>query len=206
MRAVPDNSQDDGQSPGRACGDQVEELVNIISQRQRFFRLLAIRHLGNVADAEDAVQDAFLSAIRHLNQFKGKAQLSTWLTAIVINSARMKLRRRQRQPQISMDYGVQEQQGDGPVERQPDLRPNPEEIYLRRERVQLVVRMSTQLSPVVRKAFQLREMDGLSLRETARILGLPGGTVKAQTSRARNKLQRVARDNLAMNRGAAKLQ
>ena len=50
--------------------------------------------LGNIADAEDVVQDAFLSAFTHLDQFRGQAKMSTWLTAIVINAARMKLRQR----------------------------------------------------------------------------------------------------------------
>src|SRR5271168_5415589 len=63
----------------------------------------AYRHLGNAADAEDAVQDALLSAYKHLDQFQGQAQMSTWLTAIVTNSARMKLRRRPRLTNLSLD-------------------------------------------------------------------------------------------------------
>src|SRR6185437_13690201 len=76
--------------------EAMEELASIITQRQSLFRLIALRYLRNPADAEDAVQDAFLSAVRHLKQFKRQAQLSTWLTAIVTNSARMKLRQRRR--------------------------------------------------------------------------------------------------------------
>src|SRR5580700_10238848 len=56
----------------------------------------AFHILGNAADAEDAVQDALLAAYTHLNQFKGQAQISTWLTTIVLNCARMQLRRRSR--------------------------------------------------------------------------------------------------------------
>src|SRR5579864_7861345 len=73
---------------------RVQELTDIITSHSLCFRRVALRHLGNVADAEDAVQDAFLSALTHVDQFKGKAKMSTWLTTIVINSARMKLRRR----------------------------------------------------------------------------------------------------------------
>jgi DNA-directed RNA polymerase specialized sigma24 family protein len=63
--------------------------------RSRFCRS-AFRYLGNAADAEDAVQDALLSAYKHLSEFRGQARISTWLSAIVIDSARMQLRRRQR--------------------------------------------------------------------------------------------------------------
>ena len=73
---------------------RVQEITDVISSHSLRFRRIALGHLGNSADAEDAVQDALLSALRHVDQFKGRAKMSTWLTAIVINSARMKLRRR----------------------------------------------------------------------------------------------------------------
>src|SRR5881275_1553334 len=72
----------------------VEELTNIFVDRWQSLYRIAMRQLENVADAEDAVQDAFLSAYKHLDQFKRQARMSTWVTTIVINSARMKLRRR----------------------------------------------------------------------------------------------------------------
>jgi len=75
----------------------VQELTNIFVDRWQSLYRIAMRQLENRADAEDAVQDAFLSAYTHLDQFKGQARMSTWLTTIVINSARMKLRRRPRQ-------------------------------------------------------------------------------------------------------------
>lgn len=72
----------------------VEELINIFADRWQSLYRIAMRQLENGADAEDAVQDAFLSAYTHLDQFKRQARMSTWVTTIVINSARMKLRRR----------------------------------------------------------------------------------------------------------------
>ena len=68
---------------------RVQELTDVISSHSLRFRRIALGHLGNAADAEDAVQDALLSALRHVDQFKGRAKMSTWLTAIVINSARI---------------------------------------------------------------------------------------------------------------------
>jgi RNA polymerase sigma factor (sigma-70 family) len=86
------------------CGpcDIREMDVLLLRYGPRFYRS-AFRSLGNAADAEDAVQDAMLSAYKHLSQFRRQARISTWLTAIVINSARIQLRRRLRQPHISLD-------------------------------------------------------------------------------------------------------
>ena len=189
----------------QSCDNAMEELTNVIAQRQNLFRLIALRHLGNLADADDAIQDAFLSAVRHLKQFKRQAQMSTWLTAIVTNSARMKLRQRRRFMQTFLDQGMGEEHAYVLEERLFDHRPNPEEICQRRERTQLVIGMATQLSPVLREAFRLRDMDGLSVREAANLLGVSGGTVKAQTVRARTKLQRLAQDRMTIARRAVRL-
>ena len=72
----------------------IRELTDLIASHSPRFRRIALAHLGEAADAEDAVQDALLAALTHVDQFRGQAKMSTWLTAIVINSARMKLRRR----------------------------------------------------------------------------------------------------------------
>src|SRR5467141_1093905 len=74
--------------------ERAQELDNVVSRYLPVFYKRAFRFLGNATDAEDAVQDALLSAYKHLGQFRGQAQLSTWLTTIVTNAARMQLRRR----------------------------------------------------------------------------------------------------------------
>jgi RNA polymerase sigma-70 factor, ECF subfamily len=121
------------------------------------FRRVALRFLGNIADAEDAVQDAFLSAFTHLDQFGGQAKMSTWLTAIVSNAARMKLRQRRPQTQISLDeaHGGQ----NLPLaEMVPDQQPNPEELCCRRELAGRLADATTQLPPTLRRTFQLRDL------------------------------------------------
>jgi RNA polymerase sigma factor (sigma-70 family) len=82
---------------------RVKDLTDVISSHSLRFRRLALRYLGNAADAEDAVQDALLSALTHVDKFKGRAKMSTWLTTIVIDSARMRLRRRLSRVQIALD-------------------------------------------------------------------------------------------------------
>ena len=78
------------------------ELQIVLSLRFPYFYRCAFRLLGNRADAEDAVQEALLAAHKHLHQFRGQSQLSTWLTAIVCNCARMQLRKRPRQVHMSL--------------------------------------------------------------------------------------------------------
>jgi len=100
-------------------------LTDVIVRHLARFRRIALRLLDNIADAEDAVQDAFLSAFTHLDQFRGQAKMSTWLTTIVINVARMKLRRRSPQAQISLDE-THGEQNLLLAEMLPDHQPNPE--------------------------------------------------------------------------------
>src|ERR1700716_3777973 len=94
----------------RISKNGTREMQDVLSRYLPSFYRRAYRYLGNAADAEDAVQDALLSAFKHLDQFKGEAQMSTWLTAIVTNSARMHLRRRPRQIHVSLDEKLTEEQ------------------------------------------------------------------------------------------------
>ena len=177
----------------------VQELTNIFVDRWQSLYRIAMRQLENRADAEDAVQDAFLSAYTHLDQFKGQARMSTWLTTIVINSARMKLRRRPRQVHVALSD--QSQDHDSVVlEMLRDRRPNPEEVSQSNELAERAQRFSILISPTLRRTFQLRAVNGLSIRDTAKILGVPNGTVKAQTARARGKLKLLMQNSVGRKR------
>lgn len=182
--------------------EQVQELTSLISHCRPRFHRIALRCLGDVADAEDAVQDAFLSAYRHLHQLKGQAQMSTWLTRIVINSARTKQRRRPRQLHISLDGPGREQDFQPILDGLPDRRPSPEEICRTWELAEYLAQLSTRLPPTLRRTFQLHDVNGSSVRESADILGVKESTVKAQASRARTKLKRLAQESLSGRRGA----
>jgi RNA polymerase sigma-70 factor, ECF subfamily len=153
----------------------------------------AYRYLSNAADAEDAVQDALLSAYKHLDQFRGQAQMSTWLVAIVSNCARMQLRRRPRQIHVSLNEQFGDEEGYTVSERLVDGAPSPEEEYRKAELHQRLMQFAEELSPTLRRAFQLRDLDGLTISEVAQILGVVDGTVKAQVARARAKLTRLVR-------------
>jgi RNA polymerase sigma-70 factor, ECF subfamily len=175
------------------CGSSARELQNVLSRRLTSFYKIAYRLLGNAADAEDAVQDALLAAYKHLDQFRGQSQMSTWITTIVCNCARMQLRRRPRQIHVALDERIRDKQDYSVLERLADSGRTPEDecrIYELNARVRT---FAAQLSPTLRRALQLRDVDGLSISETARILGVPSGTVKAQLARARAKLKDAMR-------------
>jgi RNA polymerase sigma-70 factor, ECF subfamily len=173
-------------------GNQEREMAEALSRHLPSFYRHAFRYLGNVADAEDAVQDALLSAHKHVSQFRGEARMSTWLTAIVINSARMQLRRRPRQTHVSLD----EHPDPGSYalsELLSDHKPSPAEECLRSDLAENVLQLARQLSPTLRTAFQLRHLDGLTIREMTDVLGVAEGTVKARVARARAKLRSLMR-------------
>ena len=175
-------------------------MEDVLSRRLPSFYRTAYRFLGNAADAEDAVQDALLSAYKNLDEFRGQSQLSTWLTSIVRNCARMQLRRRRRL-HLSLDEPISKDKEYSVSERLADNRANPEDECQENERKSRLRQLAAELSPALRRTFQLHELQGLSIHETASFLEVPVGTVKAQLSRARAKLTRSMRRSFARRRG-----
>jgi RNA polymerase sigma-70 factor, ECF subfamily len=171
------------------------EMAAILSRYLPSFHRHAFRYLRNAADAEDAVQDALLSAYKHVGQFRAEARMSTWLMAIVINSARMQLRRRPRQSHVSLDEHP-DHESYALAELLADQRPGPSEICLTSDLADNVLELTRQLTPILRSALQLRYLDGLSIREMTDILGVAEGTVKARIARARAKLRSLMRQTV----------
>jgi RNA polymerase sigma-70 factor (ECF subfamily) len=177
-----------------------QAIEDVLSRRLPSFYRTAYRFLGNAADAEDAVQDALLSAHKHLHEFRGQAQLSTWLTVIVKNCARMQLRRRPRHLHVSLDEPLSQEHEYTVSEQLADNRATPEDQCQEAELKVRLRELAAQLSPALRRTFEMRELQGLSIQETASILEVSEGTVKAQLSRARAKLTRSMRQGFALQR------
>ncbi len=177
-------------------GGRPGELHDVLAKSLPSLQRSAYRLLGNAAEAEDAVQDALLSACKHLDQFRGESQISTWLTAIVFNSARMRLRRRRRQVLVSLDERTGEDQQYSIADRLPSRGPNPEEEFRNYELTGHLQQSITRLSPTLLRTYQLCDMDGLSTREIGEMLGIPSGTVKARLARARKKLKLLMKSAL----------
>ncbi len=172
--------------------DELEQLVS--RELPRFYRQ-AYRQLDNAQDAEDAVQDAILSAYKNLSQFKGNAQLSTWLMAIVINAARMQ--RRRRRPVVSFEEQLSStEDGVTLLDTYEDSHPGPEEICADSEMRDLLARAISRLSPVSRRAIRVHYVEGMTAAEASVALGIPVGTIKAQLSRARARLAKLLRRQL----------
>jgi RNA polymerase sigma-70 factor, ECF subfamily len=200
MQATETHLESNWGADSSTRNDKTREMQDILSRYRPRFERSAYRNLGNAADAEDAVQDAMLAAYVHLDQFKGQAQMSTWLTSIVTNSARMQLRRRPRQIHVSLDEPLGELQEYPLTDRLPDSRPTPEDDFRTAELRGHIVQAVAQLSPPLQRTYRLCGLNGLSLKEAAHTLGVAEGTVKAQMSRARAKLTRLLRQALRLDR------
>jgi RNA polymerase sigma-70 factor, ECF subfamily len=172
---------------GRAMkGDSQAQDILFGRHRSRLYRL-ALRLLRSKEDAEDAVQDALLSAYRNLSSFEGRSLFSTWLTRIVVNAALVRMRRQRARPELFLgDVSPEEQ--FSVVNTLVDWRPDPEQMYSSVETRRLVEGALEELSPSIRLAFQLRELQGLSNMEAATLAGVQVGAFKSRISRARSQL------------------
>jgi len=147
----------------------------------------ALRVLGNTEDAEDALQDGLLSAYRNLKRFEGRSQFSTWLTRIVINAALMRRRSAKARPAVSLDEPPREDELPA-TERFADGGLTPEQVFENTEIREMLSENLDKLSPLLRTAFVLREVQGYSTGEAAKKLGVTENTLKARLWRARHQL------------------
>ena len=170
--------------------------------RARFVRM-AYSILQNKEDAEDAVQDAMLSAYLHMRMFEGRSAFTTWFTRIVMNAALM-LRRKRKSARVESlsDSGSVD---DAPwVERMPAPHPNPETLFAQEEACDLVDALLAKLNPLLRQAFTLSYHREMSSSEAAATLGVSTATFKSRVLRARRLLMQHAQRCLAApmrNRG-----
>jgi RNA polymerase sigma-70 factor (ECF subfamily) len=149
---------------------------------------VARRMMRSNEDAEDVVQESFQLAFMHLKSFKGDSRFSTWVSRIAINAALMKLRKKRRFWEVSLDEPAEgEQPSSGIDVEDQDL--DPEELYAQKERQRILSEAMNDLAPGMRKAIELRELGERSTEETARIMGISVGAVKARVFHGRRKLR-----------------
>src|SRR5579871_7009918 len=162
-------------------------VETLFTRYQRPLFQTALRVLGNAEEAEDALQDGLLSAYRNLKRFEGRSQFSTWLTRIVINAALMRRRSMKARPAVSLDEPAREDELP-PSERFADDSPDPEQVYAGTELREMINKNLDELSPLLKSAFVLREVQGYSTGEAAKTLGVTENTLKARLWRARHQL------------------
>jgi len=170
-----------------------------LASRPRFVAL-AYSILRNREDAEDAVQDALLSAYRHLRAFEGRSAFKTWFTRIVLNAALMI--RRKRKPLWTDSQRESSATDDTPwMERIPAAQPDPEMMYAKEETLQLIDVLLGRMSPLLRQAFTMTYYQEMSNEEAGALLGVTAGTFKSRLLRARRHLMNhAARSLLAPTR------
>jgi RNA polymerase sigma-70 factor (ECF subfamily) len=179
----------------RITQGDVEAFEQLMRSHNRMLFRTARAILRDDAEAEDALQEAYLRAYRAMGAFRGEAKLSTWLARIVANEALARRRKAVRRAEIvPIRAGVEQdelaQQADP---RSPE---GPADLAERRELRRLLEASIDGLSDSFRAVFVLRAVEGLSVEETAAALGLPEATVRTRFFRARGRLRKVLSPNL----------
>lgn len=156
-------------------------------ERPVFFSAVSI--LGNDADAEEVAQEALLKAFKNLGRFRQEAKFSTWLIQIVINEAKMKLRKDRRHLYESLDCGRETDEGDYIPTDFADWREIPSDA-LEQAELRSALQMALKALPEkYRTVLVLRDVQQMSITETAKVLGISEENVKTRTSRARLRMR-----------------
>lgn len=170
------------------AGDRAE-FARLVETYSTLIYRLAIKMLKDPQDAEDALQETFLKAYKHLPNFDGRSSLSTWLYRIAANEALMMLRRRKGNP-VSIDEPDDDDLLQPPVQI-IDWCCLPEKELMSTEARTYMDQAVEALSPALRAVFVLRDIQGLSTQETADVLSLSEEAVKTRLSRARLRLREL---------------
>jgi RNA polymerase sigma-70 factor, ECF subfamily len=182
----------------RVQAGEKEFFYELVKPYERRTYTAAFAILRNEAEAEDAAQEAMLKALTHIRQFRAEARFSTWLTQITVNEALM--RRRKAHSEIMEPIGErQEEDGSYTPRDFADWREIPSEALERKEIRQKLASAVAALAAKYREVFMLRDVQHLSIEETAEALGISQASVKTRLLRARLML----RDLLAPGLGGS---
>jgi RNA polymerase sigma-70 factor (ECF subfamily) len=182
-QAVPAVS-DDAELVRRALARDAGAFRAIMQKHNRRLYRIARGVLRNNTDAEDAVQDAYVSAFTHLANYRGESTLATWLSRIVMNEALRQLRRKR--PAVDLT-AAEPMRSEAEIIQFPLSTPNddPERTMAQRQILQLVEQATDNLPEAFRLVFVTRVIEGMSVEETSELLGIKPETVKTRLHRAR---------------------
>jgi RNA polymerase sigma-70 factor, ECF subfamily len=173
----------------RVCAGETQLFYELISPYERWVFVAAISVLRNEADAEEAAQEAFLKVFMHLKSFRREAKFSTWLIQIAVNEARAKRRKDHRSLYKSIDERAEDEEGDYHPKDFADWRETPSESLQRAELRQALQNAISALDPVYHEVFVMRDIQNLSIAETAEVLQISQALVKTRLLRARLKMR-----------------
>lgn len=170
------------------AGDGAALELVMRRHNQRLYRV-ARAMLRDSAEAEDALQDAYLAAFQSMGNFRGEASLATWLSRVVVNQCLGRMRRQARRdnivPIVSMGGAEEQEQAAMPAEPSE----SPDNALMRAELRAVLERKLDELPEAFRTVFVLRCVEELSVEETAQVLNIPEATVRSRHFRARGMLR-----------------
>lgn len=178
----------------RAKAGDLQAFESLATRHEHRVYALALRMLRNEHDAQDVTQETFLSALEHLDQFRAEASFSTWLVRIASHASLKIIRKRKGLPTISLEEATEPSGSDGAIphpEFIADWRNSPEELAHRKDVQGLLQEALEQLDDKHRLVFLLRDVEGLSIEETAQALQLSPANTKVRLLRARLKLREL---------------
>jgi RNA polymerase sigma-70 factor (ECF subfamily) len=201
---IPEPPLSDAELARRIAASDQQAFVMLMRRHNQLLYRTARSILRDDAEAEDAVQDAYLQAYRAIAQFRGDARLSTWLTRIVVNEAIARARKRQRRAEVTQLYAGEES-GNEPGEAAMGIGDNdtPLSSAMRGEARALLEKSLDALPEAFRTVFILRAVEELSGEEVASCLGIPEATVRSRFFRARSMLRSALADQFDVSIGEA---
>ena len=168
---------------------EIQLYHELIHPHERSVYIMALSYMKNETEAEDVVQEAFVRAFRKLSSFRAESKFSTWLMSITINEARTRLRRQALIRMEPLDQLPDENMSISPALLR-DWREIPSEVLEREEVRNLILRAVEQLPDIYRQVFLLRDVEELTVSETAETLNISVPSVKVRLHRARLMLQK----------------
>ena len=198
LQDEPEQQRDEAALIRRVRDGEHDLFYDLIRPYERRVYSATLAILRNQADAEDAAQESMLKAFRHIRQFRAEARFSTWLIQIAVNEARMR-RRREHAELIEPIAARRDEEGNYTPRDFADWREIPSEALERKEIREKLAEALASLGEIYREVFMLRDMQHLSIEETALALGISVASVKTRLLRARLML----RDLLAPGLGGA---
>jgi RNA polymerase sigma-70 factor (ECF subfamily) len=172
----------------RAKAGDVEAFSELVRHYERRVFRMAKQITQNDDDAEDVLQETFLKAYTHLDAFQGNSKFYTWLVRIAVNEALMKLRKRRSDRTVPLDEPIDT--GEDEMVREIAVwDEDPEQSYSREELAEILNQAVESLKPAYRTVFILRDIEEMSIEETAEVLGLSISAVKSRLLRARLQLR-----------------
>lgn len=173
----------------RVLNGEPDLFYDLIKPYERAVFLAAASIVGNDADAEEVAQEAALKGFKHLSQFRQEAKFSTWLIQITINEAKMKLRKDRRHLYESLESSRENDDGEYIPTDFADWREIPSETLEQRELRDALQKALSMLPEKYRTVLVLRDVQQMSIAETAAALGITEENVKTRTSRARLQMR-----------------